>query len=106
MGRLSDSMVDSAFEWLAENSEETRETVDAAYSKIREEYKAIILTEIEGKEAEEIDASFRELYDSYCGMYTLVTEPSGSLSDFADTLIDLANSQIASDESLSLFLDE
>lgn len=105
LGKLSDSMTDSAFEWLSENSDATRETVDADYELIRQQYKDIILTEIEGKEAEEIDAAFRSMYDAYSSMYSLVTSPSGSLSDFASSLNEYINAITSSDESLSLFLD-
>ena len=106
LGRMSDTMVDSAFEWLAKNSDESRETVDAAYENIRQQYKAIILTEIEGKEAEEIDSAFRNMYDAYSSMYSLVILPSGSRSSFAANLVDYMNIILDCDEDLALFLDE
>lgn len=106
-GRLDiEKMVDGAFEWLAENSDESRETVDAAYESIRQQYKAIILTEIDGNEAEEIDSAFRNMYDAYSSMYSLVILPSGSRSSFATNLVDYMNIILDSDEDLALFLDE
>lgn len=105
LGSLSDDMVDRAFAWLAENSEETRETVDSTYNDIRAAYKEIILNEIEGKEAEEIDSAFRGLYDAYCEMYSLVTQPSGSRESFAQSLSKLIDDIGDYDESLSLFLE-
>lgn len=101
-----DSMVDSAFESLAEQAAVTRDAVDTDYSDIRQQYKDIILIEIEGREAEEIDAAFRSMYDAYSSMYNLVTSPSGSLLDFGNALLDYADALTSSDENLSLFLDE
>lgn len=104
-GNKPDNLVDAAFEWLAENSEETRDTVEADYNSIRQQYKSIILIEIEGKEAEEIDAAFRDMYDAYCSVYNLVVSPSGSLSEFGNNLVDYATAIMDADEGLSLFLD-
>lgn len=101
-----EALVESAFEWLTENTDASRETVDETYNSIRQQYKDIILTEIEGREAEEIDSAFRELYDAYESMYSLVTNPSGSASDFATNIEDYMNAMVSSDESISLFLDE
>ena len=101
-----DSMVDSSFESLAEKADVTRDKVDADYNDIRQQYKDIILTEIEGREAEEIDAAFRSMYDAYSSMYNLVISPSGSLSDFGNNLLDYADALTNADESLSLFLED
>lgn len=106
LGKLSDTMVESAFEWLAKNSDETQETVDTAHEDIRQQYKNIILIELDGKEAEEIDSAFREMYDAYSSMYSLVISPSGSREDFAKNLSDYIGAISDSNEDLSLFLDE
>lgn len=105
LGGLSDDMVDRAFTWLSENSAETRETVDSAYNDIRAAYKEIVLNELEGTEAEEIDSAFRGLYDAYCEMYSLVTQPSGSRENFAQSLSKLIDDIGDYDENLSLFLE-
>lgn len=105
LGELrADDMVDAAFSWLADNSEEDRASVDASYSTIQESYKAIISIETEGNEAEEILSSFKSLYASYAEMYIMVTEPSGSRTDFAKSMSDLIADMKISNESLSLFL--
>ncbi len=101
-----DGLAEEAFEWLTENADESRETVDEAYNSIRQQYKNIILTEIEGREAEEIDSAFRELYEAYNSMYLLVTNPSGSAYSFATEIQDCMDTMINSDENISLFLDE
>lgn len=105
-GGTPEGIVDSAFEWLSEKSEATRETVDADYESIRKQYKEIILIEIEGREAEEIDASFRSMYDAYSSMYNLVTSPSGGASGFGNSLSDHMKSFMEADEDLSLFLGD
>lgn len=100
-----DDLAEKAFEWLAENSEATRETVDADYEDIRQQYKNIILMELDGQEAQEIDALFRSMYEAYSSMYSLVTKPSGTASSFASSLVDCINELTKADEDLSLFLD-
>ncbi len=106
LGELSDSMVGSAFDWIAENSEETEDSINATYDSIRAQYKEIVLVEVEGKEAEEIEAAFKGLYDSYVDMYDIVTSPSGSIGDFVDAINEnVRNSKDCSDE-LSLFLGD
>lgn len=102
---MPDNMVDSAFEWLAEEADVTRDAVDDDYNNIRQQYKDIILIEIEGREAEEIDAAFRSMYDAYNSMYSQVTSPSTSLSGFGTTIAENIAAIEDADESLSLFLD-
>lgn len=106
-GRVdSDKMVESAFSWFSENSDESRETVDAAYESIRQQYKDIALIEIEGKEAEEIDSAFRNMYDAYSSLYSIVTSPSGDRSNFVTSYNEYVGTITDSDEDLALFLDE
>lgn len=101
----SDEIAELAFEWLAEQTDENRETVDATYNEIREKYKEIILIELEGKEAEEIDSEFREMYNAYIDLYSLVTLPTGTLSGFSRSLSACLSDILSADEALSLFLD-
>ncbi|NBH79183.1 hypothetical protein D3Z52_13620 [Clostridiaceae bacterium] len=102
----TEDVAESGFAWLEEKTDYTRETVDTSYSEIQQQYKEIILTEIEGAEAKEIDAAFRELYDAYTTLYSLVTTPSGLPQDFAKEILACANTMTDSDEALALFLDE
>lgn len=105
LGSLSDSMTERAYEWLAENSDATKESVEAAYESIRQQYKDITLTEYNGKEAEAIYTAFESMYQSYIGMYNLVTSPSGSITDFATGLSNYIEAIQESDSELSLFLE-
>lgn len=101
----SDDTADKGFEWLSGKTDANRESVDAAHQVIREEYAALILVEISGKEAEMLDEYVRSMYDGYSSLYDCVT--SNSLSAYQLTTkingaIDLIN---GADSDISLFLD-
>lgn len=100
----SASIVDAAYEWLHENTDETRETVEAAYESICMQYKDITLIEVEGREAEEIDTVFRKQYMAYSLLYSLAATPAGCRISFL-TMIDDYNTTITRcDDTLSLLL--
>ena len=100
----SSSIVDAAYEWLRESTDETRETVAAAYESIRRQYGDITLIEIEGREAEEIDAAFRKQYMAYSLLYSLAATPAGCRISFL-TMIDDYNTTITQcDNALGLLL--
>lgn len=105
LGSISDDTTGRAFEWLAEKSDATKESVDAVDVIIREQYKAIIATEIEGKEAEEIEEAVRALYDAYSSLYSLVVDPTGTVSDFGKNLQNCISSITDSDDALMLWLN-
>lgn len=106
LGSLSDSMTESAYEWLAENSDATKESVETAYESIRQQYRDITLTEYRGKEAEEIYSAFDSVYQAYNDMYNLVTNPTGSLTDFATDLNNYIEAIQRNSNDLSLFLEQ
>lgn len=101
----SNSIVDAAYEWLRENTGETRENVEAAYESICLQYKDIALIEIEGREAEEINTALRKLYMAYSLLYSLAATPAGCRISFL-TMIDDYNTTITQcDDALTLLLD-
>lgn len=107
LGRLSDDMSDRAFEWLAENSEETQETVSASYEAIQSAYGDLTSADIdEEAEAAEIAAGVDALHVGYSALYELVTKPSGSREDFVQALSDLINDVEAANDTLSNLLSE
>ena len=107
LGRLNEDMPDKAFEWLSENSEETRETVSASNEDISSIYDALISTDFGGNtDASEIDAEVRALYDGYYALYSLVTEPSGTREDFVLSLSGLIEDVEAANDALSGLLSE
>lgn len=102
---MPDTSIDAAFEWLAENSDGTKESVEAAFRDIRQQHKEIVLNVIVGPEAREIYKAYTAMYDAYIALYNLVTEPSNSIDDFVETYNACVNSIKESNQSLSLFLD-
>ena len=107
LGTLSDSMVDKAFTWLAENSDESQETVEADYESIRAAYKELILTDFgDNAEAAEIDAGVRALYDGYSELYDTILNPSGSRGHFASHVSDLISEIQSANNDLLHFLPE
>lgn len=107
LGRFDDNMVDRAFQWLSENSEETQETVAAKNEEIRSSYKELILTDFgDDTEAAETDNGIRALYDGYSALYNSVTQPSGSYSTFASNLYELLNEIESANDNLLLFLPD
>ena len=91
----SESTLETVQEWFEENADVTLDDVDAAHKKIKEEYASLIITEIEGKEAEELDAYVRTMYEGYSDLYQYSkTALPANYSSFAK----------ASDESLSKIL--
>lgn len=107
LGRLSENMADSAFEWLSENSEETRDTVVASNDSISEAYNNLISTNFgEDPDASEIDVAVRMLYDRYSELYSLVTEPSGTRDAFVLSLSSLIEDIEAANDALTDLLSE
>ena len=87
LGRLSEDMPENAFVWLAENSEDTRETVSATNEDIDSAYESLTSIDFgENNDATQIDTAVRNLYGSYSALYFLVTEPSGSRENFVLSL--------------------
>lgn len=106
LGRTSDETVDKAFSWLHENNPDAdRETVDALHEQIRDEYAALIVWEIEGKEAEELDKSIRSMYEGYSDLYDCVTSNSIGYDSLVSKINDAIGLINGADEDLGLFLD-
>lgn len=78
IGASGDNVVENAYEWLASESDATKESVAASHENIGQQYKEITLTEFSGKEAELIYASFDAMYQAYDDMYELVNTEHGS----------------------------
>ena len=80
----SEKILSSAWEWLAEKSEYTKEDIDSQYDIVTSLYKDIITTEISGAKAAEMKEIYDDYFDAYITFYNLVCAPSGSSSDFID----------------------
>lgn len=107
LGGLSDDMVDNAFDWLAKNSGESKETVEANNESIHAAYKKLVLIDVgDDGEAAEIDSGVRSLYDGYSELYSTVLNPSGSRGYFATSVSDLMSEVQSANDDLLLFLPE
>ncbi len=101
----SDDLSERAFSWLEENSDYTQDSIEESDALIRDYYKDLILTDIEGKEAEELDAAVRDMYDAYTAMYTNVTAASGDLNSFKSATSSAVGSFNKADDTIKLLLD-
>lgn len=90
-GRIQyDELFPNSEEWLVEETAEDADFPDYAIGDIAEQhnvicslYKDIVEVEVAGTEAEEIFDQISNLFEAYTGFYLMVTEPSGTLSDFS-----------------------
>lgn len=101
----SNDTSDKGFNWLKENADADRDSVDANHQKIREEYAALILVEVSGKEAELLYSYVANMYEGYSSLYDCVTSNSLSAAQLTSKIngaIDLIN---GADSDISLFLD-
>lgn len=103
--KLDEDNIASGYEWLLEKANVTKDDIDTANDDIRTIYKAIILAEIDGKEAEEIDAQVRDMFDAYSGLYDLVNTPTDAVTTFASKCNEYTGAINGADEKLGLFLD-
>lgn len=104
LGHASDSTPEKAFEWLSKNSEADREYVDSLHATIREQYAALLLWDIEGKEASEIDENIRSMYDGYSSLYDCVTSTAYTASTLTSKINDAIDVVNSADDYLSLFI--
>jgi len=100
-----DVMVDEAMEWLSENSDANADTVAAAYDELIASYVAIVDANVDGElsagTADLVDA----LFGAYYQLYTIVTEPSGTIEDFIYTLKDCTDAITMFNSDLAAALD-
>ena len=98
------TMPDTAFEWLSENSSNTKDSVLSAHESICQQYADLIIVPIEGSEAEEIETLVKDIYSSYVSYYDLMTSPSGSIDNFATSFNTYTQSLKHDTETLSLLI--
>lgn len=103
----SESTLNAALKWIEEETGVVLADIEAADKQIRAEYAALITTEIEGKEAEELDAYVRAMYDGYSALYKAATTASPASSgsfalDLRDALVGIQDAN----GDISLFCGE
>lgn len=84
-GRSSDPETCAyAYEWLEKNNYGKRETIEQTHEQIQTSYRDLILTDIEGKQAQEMDRCIRDLYRGYMDLYDVVNSDSIELDDLSE----------------------
>lgn len=103
----SESTLESAQKWFEEKSESTFSDIETAHARIKEEYAALIITEIDGKEAEELDSYVRSMYEGYNDLYTAATTASPTSFDLFADIVNTAVKMIQdSNSNIGLFCGE
>lgn len=103
----SESTLESAQKWFEEKSESTFSDIETAHAKIKEEYAALIITETDGKEAEELDSYVRSMYEGYTDLYKAATTASPTSFDlFADIVNNAVKNIQDSNSNIGLFCGE
>lgn len=74
------------------------------FDGISSDYKGIVLTEISGSEAQEIDQLYRGLYLAYSDLYRLATDPTTDLDKLTETREAACESIDSYMQQLNIFL--
>ena len=100
-----ENLLSAAEEWFVEKTSTSFADLDAIYQEHTAAYKEIILMEIEGKEAEEIDAQFRVFFGAYMDLHNMVMSPSCSHSEFIQNYNEYIDAYTSAQSHLALFLE-
>ena len=100
----TEKILENSSEWFFEETGLSFSDLEAKYEEHSSLYRDIIMTEIEGKEAEEIESLIRIFFDAYTDLYTLVMSPSGSREDFVDRYNEIIESFRSAQNELAIFL--
>lgn len=100
----ADETVESAYEWLETESGVSAADIKTANETIRKEYADLIIAEIEGKEAEELDSYVRSMYENYTVLYKAATSASpADAYSFASAAQDALTEISTANDNISLF---
>ena len=105
LGSTSDKTAENGFDWLSTKTDATRDSVDASHQVIREEYAALILVEVSGREAETLDGYVRSMYEGYAALYDCVTSNTFTSSQLTSKINDAIGLINGADRDMGLFLD-
>ena len=100
------SMAESAMEWLSENSDADAESVKAAYDELIAAYATISDANVDGEIPEELPDLVAALFGAYDALYSLVTEPSGSIENFLIQLKGHVDAITDFNENISALIEE
>ncbi|MCI8633922.1 MAG: hypothetical protein HFE64_10655 [Lachnospiraceae bacterium] len=101
------SMVDSAFNWLLDKGNVSRDEVVQNYTTICNQYKEIIQIDIgTNSAASTIKNEYDTLYTNFDNYYRLVTDPSGDVNSFSDTFNTYTRAIESSNSKLGLLTQD
>ena len=100
-----EKVVENTFEWiLTVDSSYTEDFLNDQHDEVLKQYKSVLITEIEGKEAEEIESSIKSMYDAYTSMWTTLQDPPLDMDALADAHDDAVVKIKAASQTLDLLL--
>lgn len=103
----AEKVVEAGYKWFEEKSGRKLSDIDLFNDSIRTQYAELIITEIEGKEAEELDSYVRTMYDGYNTLYTMATTGTPtSYESFVLAANDALTSVNDANSNISLFCGE
>ena len=81
-----EALVDEVMGWLEENFNANAETAAAVRAELLADYAALVYAAVDGEVPTEIADRVDALLAAYCQLYTIVTEPSGTVQEFVRML--------------------
>lgn len=103
----SEKTSEYAFSRLEEDHSISANDLSAAYDNIRSEYADLIIVEIEGKEAEELDSYVRSMYENFNDLYKAAQSASPANYDsFVNCVADAMSGVSDANDSIGLFCGE
>lgn len=78
-----------ANEFLINESDETRETMDKAHNDIVERYAEFENISTKDEEINDINNHIKDFYEYHCELYSCVTDPTGTISEYGNEMLDL-----------------
>jgi hypothetical protein len=100
----SQELVDKSMSWLMGKTGVGREYIEYMHEDVSSMYKNLVLQDVSGKEAEEIDRIVRELFEYYIQLFNLTFSPSENRIKLTEEYESLSASISNSLSKLDVFL--
>lgn len=84
----AEDAIESANEWILENSGKTREEMDATYSEICSKAEELLSVETKNETVLEVNNILEQYYKEYCAFHSIVTNPDGTVKQYVTALRD------------------
>ena len=96
-----DIMIDSAYKWIEENADTSKDDILSAYDKIEKLHNGFVIINIDDPLAEDIAEKLFDLYNAFFSLYILITQPSGEIDWFANDFNRYSNIIVENNELIS-----